>query len=98
RHSDRTRLVAFGARKIEGENAVAAFGLDLVGVYIDRQGHGAVETPDSPFAAVHRGFVAVIDTLAAGDAQRVALDPDVEIRLAHTRHLDDRDDVIALTE
>jgi len=44
----------------------------------------AVETSGRPLAAVHRGLVAVIDALAAGDTQRVVLNPDGEIRFAHT--------------
>lgn len=46
--------------------------------------HNAYGVVETPIAAVHRGLVAVIDALAAGDTQRVVLDPDVEIRLAHT--------------
>src|SRR3954452_14278891 len=98
RHGDRTRLVALGARQVKRQDAVAAFRLDLVGVDIDWQRYGAVEAPGRPFAAMHRGFFSVIDALGAGDAQRVALDLDVEIRLAHAGHLDNRNDIVALAE
>jgi hypothetical protein len=98
RHRDRTRLVAFGARQMERQDAVAAFGLDLVGVNVDRKRYSAVEAPGRPLAAVRRHLVAVLDALAAGDAQRVALDLDIEIRFADAGHLDDRDDVVALAE
>src|SRR3954465_2388178 len=47
---------------------------------------------------MRRGLFAIIDALAAGDAQRVAFDFDVEVRLAHAGHLDDRDDIVALAE
>src|SRR3954462_12825122 len=79
RHGDRTRLVALGARQIKRQDAGAAFGLDLIHVNVDGQRYCAVEAPGRPFAAMHRGFYSVIDALGAGDAQRVALELDVEI-------------------
>src|SRR4051794_35616872 len=47
---------------------------------------------------MRRHLIAVLDALAAGDTQRVALDLDVEIRLAHAGHLNDRDDIVTLAE
>src|SRR5690242_15226220 len=47
---------------------------------------------------MRRRLVAILNALTARDAQGVALDPDVEIRLADAGHLDDRDDIVALSE
>src|SRR4051794_31907465 len=47
---------------------------------------------------MRRHLIAVLDALAAGDTQCVALNLDVEIRLAHAGHLDDRDDIVAFAE
>src|SRR4051812_37627154 len=83
---------------MERQDAVAGFCPDLVGVDVDRQCQGAVETPGRPFTAVHCRLVVVLDALPSGDTKGIALDPDVEVRLAHARHLDDRDNVVALAE
>jgi hypothetical protein len=45
-----------------------------------------------------RGLLAIIDGLAAANADRVSLDLDIEVRLANTRNLDNRNDVVPLLE
>src|SRR3954471_22820841 len=96
--SDRARLVALPAWQVQRQDAIAVFRLDIVGIDIDRQRHSAVEPSRKALAAAHRRFVAVLDTLAPRNPQRVALDFDVEVRFTDTGYLDDRDDVVTLSE
>jgi hypothetical protein len=89
----RVRRAADRARE-----CVAVFGLNIVGVDLDRHGDCAVEIAGQSFAAVQAGFSAILDRLAAGDADRVALHLDLEIRFADPRQLGDDDDIVALAE
>ena len=45
---------------MESQNPVAAFGLDVVGVDLNRHGEGPIEAPDKTFAAMQSRLVAVL--------------------------------------
>src|SRR5689334_15224109 len=91
---DAARLVALGARQVERQQAVAILRLDAVGVDLDRERDGAIELAAAALAAMHaRLLVGAADPLGAGDAQRGALDLDLEVRALHARHLGEHDDV-----
>ena len=53
---DVARLVVLSARQVERQNAIAAFGLDLVGVDVDRQRHCAVELSAPALAPMNACF------------------------------------------
>src|ERR1043166_6904171 len=46
--ADAAGLVAFGPRDEERKNAIAIFGLDAVGIDLDRHGQGAIEGSGQP--------------------------------------------------
>jgi hypothetical protein len=71
---DRARLVLFGARQVERQDAVVVFCPDAVGVDANRDCDRAVETAGRALAAVQAGLLCVVDRLGAGDADRVVLD------------------------
>ncbi|HWZ67557.1 MAG TPA: hypothetical protein VNW89_07000 [Stellaceae bacterium] len=92
----RFRLIPLGAREIEGQDPVSVFGLDPVCVDFDRQGDRAIEPSGEPLATMQRPGGAVVDGLAAGNSDGVALDPDIEVRLADARQLGDQHDIVTL--
>src|SRR5205085_10308366 len=97
-HGNRFWLVPLGAREIEGENPVSVFGLDPVCVDFHRYGDRAIEPSGEPLATMQSRAVAVLDRLAAGNANGIALDLDVEVRFANAGQLGDQHDIVTLAK
>ena len=95
-HGYRFRLIPLGAREIEGQNPVSVFGLDPVRVDFDRYRDRTIEPSGEPLATMQRCAVAVLDGLAAGNADCVALDLDIEVLLVDAGQLGDQHDIVTL--
>src|ERR1051326_1928953 len=70
-------FVALGPRQVQGQDPVAAFGLDLLRVYFDGERYCTVKSTGEPLAAMNGTLFAIADRLRAGDPERSALDLDL---------------------
>src|SRR5579863_3153386 len=98
RHLDRLRLVALGSRQEQSQYAIAVFGLDAVGIDLNRHRHGPIKPPGKPLPAMQRRLFRVADRLLARQSDGAAFHLHIEARLLHPRKLGDDDEVVALSE
>ena len=85
-------------RDEERENAIAVFGLDALGIDLDRHGQRAIEGSRQPLTAMQAYLLGIGDVLLAGDADRLVLGLDLKVGFIDARQLDDCDQVVALLE
>src|ERR1700749_3867058 len=97
-HLDRLRLVAFGPPQKQSEDSLTVFGLDAVGIDLDRHRHRPVEPAGQALAAMQRRLLRIADCFPAGQSNGAAFHLHVEIRLLHPRKLRDDYEVVALAE
>src|SRR5580704_1139776 len=95
---DCSGFVAFRPRYEKSENAVAIFGLNHIGVDLDRHRKRAIEDPEDAFAPVDARRLVIGDGLATRDADRVLLRLDVQVLLVDAGQFDDRDKIISFLE
>src|SRR5258708_13289778 len=69
-----------------------------MGVVLAGGGVAAIEAARQPLAPMQASFLRVGDRLGAGDADRVAFDLDLEIRLLDTWDFRDDDEIVAFSE
>src|ERR1700760_159282 len=98
RYLDQFWLVALSAWEEQSQDAIAAFGLDAIRVDLHRQCHGSVEATGQSLATVQGGLLGIAHRLGAGQANRVALHLNRQVRLLDPRDLGYEDEVVALTE
>src|ERR1700722_11985267 len=92
------RLVALGPREVQGQDAVAIFRLDAVGLQIHRKRNRAVELACNAFAAMHADALRISYRLLTGDADRAFLGFDLQAALVDAWQFDNREEIAALLE
>src|SRR5579863_2471421 len=95
---DGLRLVAFGSRRENHQEAVAIVRLDAGRVYMNRHDDGAVEGAGESLAPMRAGALVIKNDLLARNSDRVVLRLELEVALVDPRQFDDRHEVMALLE
>jgi hypothetical protein len=77
--ADAARLVALGAWDEERQHAIAIFGLDAVGIDLDRHREGAIERSGRPLTPMQAYLLGIREGLLAGDTDGVVLGLDLQV-------------------
>jgi hypothetical protein len=93
---NRPRLVALGARQIQGEDPIRVLRLDATRIEPHRKRPGAIEFANDALTSMHAHAVGEGDDFLARNTNGVLFGLDLQIALIDARQLDDGKQILAL--